>query len=723
MHFDWLQFRARNRPPESVVDPHRRIRLCLGLFWLALLVVFGRLVQLEITQGAAWRKEAAQPLTRRVSVPSVRGRLLSRDGVVLAADRKVLALALHYRYLQQPSDPAWLRAQARSRLPAKQRRDAQLLAAAQAEVQSQRDELCRRLAQLCHLSPQQWERRARQIQARVQRIAESVNRRMREAADQQAEASTTQLPAQSWWERLLEGMKASVAESPGWITVAEERDYHVMADDVPLDVVAEIETHPQLYRGVKIVQRWQRDYPQGPLAAHLLGYLGPPEPGEHAPARQAEDPVGRSGLERRYESLLAGRRGTLVEHTDHGGHLLSQQVETAPVVGRDLVLTIDSRLQQAAEQLLDQALQRRAVSQVGAAEQNTAGGAVVVMDVHGGALLAAASAPRFDPNIFVRGTSPQRQAILTDGRHPLFDRVAGAALAPGSVFKILTALALLESARLDPHAALTCRGYLDHPDRWRCDLYQQRGQGHGAVALADALAQSCNVYFFQHARHAGPEPLLDWAQRLGFGQRTGVDLPGESAGTLPTPETIERLENHPWRTADTLELCIGQGSLTVTPLQMARLTAAVANGGRLVAPHAVGGLGLTERRTAETDDQAPDLVRPAPAPVPGLHSASLQAIAEGLRRTVSDPAGTAYAAMCPEPAPVAGKTGTAQTGPDRPSHAWFAGYVPADQPRWALVVVLEHAGSGSTAAVPVARRLVQQMRQMGLVASPPEPAD
>ena len=161
------------------------------------------------------------------------------------------------------------------------------------------------------------------------------------------------------------------------------------------------------------------------------------------------------------------------------------------------------------------------------------------------------------------------------------------ALPPGSAFKVVTAVALLESASVDPEKAFFCQGYLHQPDRQRCEIYVRQGVGHGDVTLADALGVSCNVYFFHFAGLMGPRPLVAWAERFGFGRPTGVDLPGEAVGTLPSPENIRQLEGHAWRTADTQSMAIGQGSLTATPLQMVRMMAAVANGGRLVTPHVV----------------------------------------------------------------------------------------------------------------------------------------
>jgi len=526
----------------------------------------------------------------------------------------------------------------------------------------------------------------------------------------------------------LEALRRSLDErSPTRQTVAEELDYHVMAEDLPLEVVAEVQTHPQRYPGTRIVDHWQRSYPAGLLAAHVLGHLGRAReedleagPGD---ACHVDDRVGRTGLERQYEGLLRARRGEAVELTDRSGQVLSSYRRRKPRVGRDLMTTLEPGLQRTAEALLEEALKRRTL---GSADVEPAGGAIVVMDVHSGAILAAASAPAFDPNLFAAGPNSSRTAnrsselatLLADPAHPMFDRVTKMAVPPGSVFKILSAVALLEASAVDPLEPFFCRGYLDQPDRLRCASYIRHGIGHGEVTLADALAQSCNVYFFHHAGRLGPGPLVDWALRFGFGRPTNVDLPGESAGCLPTPLSIESLEGHRWRPADTQAMAVGQGSLTATPLQVVCMMAAVANGGRLVTPHVVSGLGLPEL----ADDQSPadlpelsdDPIRiPPPRMIPGLQPETLAAVREGLARAVSHANGTAHGTVYLESVAVAGKTGTAQTGRDRTDHAWFAGYVPADRPRLALVVVLEHSGDGGEAAGPVAKRLILRMQQLG----------
>jgi penicillin-binding protein 2 len=372
------------------------------------------------------------------------------------------------------------------------------------------------------------------------------------------------------------------------------------------------------------------------------------------------------------------------------------------LAGHDVVLALDATLQRTAEELLASALERRAIAP-GAVEP--AGGAIVVMDVHDGAILAAASAPGFDPNLFAGEKSERLAALLAERAHPLFDRVCRMAIPPGSTFKVLTAVALLQSAAIGPRESFFCRGYLHQPDRQRCQIYVRQGIGHGEVALADALAVSCNVYFFHFAGQMGPRPLVEWAERFGFGRPTGVDLPGEAAGTLPSPENIRQLEGHAWRTADTQSMAIGQGSLQVTPLQMLRMIAAVANGGRLVMPH------VAKEKRGQNYFPPHDTENSSDPFLPG----TLPAIREGLRRVVADPHGTAHSTVYLATIGIAGKTGTAETGTDRASHAWFAGYVPAEDPKLAFVIVLEHAGDATTAAGPLAKRLVLRMEQLGML--------
>jgi penicillin-binding protein 2 len=384
------------------------------------------------------------------------------------------------------------------------------------------------------------------------------------------------------------------------------------------------------------------------------------------------------------------------------------------------VITLDTALQRSAQSLLDQAVARRLPS--GNRQLDTAaGGAVIAIDVRNGALLAAASAPRFDPNVFTQDGSTLIAGWLTDPSRPLFDRTVQMALPPGSVFKIVSAAAIVASG-VDPRAPVDCQGYLHQPDALRCAIYRRYGIGHGPVTLIDALARSCNVYFFQHAEQLGPAPILDWARRFGLGAVTGVDLPGEAAGRLPVVNDVAPDVARQTRT-DALPIAIGQSTTTTTPLQIVRIAAAIANGGKLVRPHVAQRIALSpeeEESKSQRVEKSKSLFDTAtfrrfdpPRPIVGLDERMVSAIRDGMRQAVADEQGTAHATVDLAAVSIAGKTGTAETGPGKPEHAWFVGYAPADQPRVAFVVVIEHAGNADTAAGPVAQHFVERLSQLG----------
>jgi len=716
---DWQALSLVNSSTSAVVDPRRRLRWCVGTFLLLLIIVWCRAVQLEISQGAMFREETLRPIRREKPLPASRGRILARDGTVLACNREVPAVAVQYRYLEEPPRKAWLDQLARKRLPKDQRRNAARLAKEVRKLLHEREAMHRRLAELCGVDFPQWQARTRKVQSHVERIAADARQR-------QIEASRSFSPPRddaTWADRfsvalreILEPARDAVPET---ITVAEELVDHVLAEDVPPAAVAEIQQHAESYPGTRVIGLTRRTYPSGSMAAHVLGYLGL----SSNPRVPRDDRAGLTGIEQQCEALLCGRPGILVEVNDHAGRIQQAFHESEPVSGCDITLTIDSRLQRTAEELLDSALQRAALQ---SERREPLGGAVVVIDVNNGEILAAASAPRFDPAAFVGNDSARREALFEDPAHPLFHRAIQMALPPGSAFKTVTAAALLESAGLDPAAAFYCQGYLKQPDQQRCEIYVRHGTGHGDITLAEALAESCNVYFFHHVESLPPQAMVDWARRFGFGQPTGVDLPAEARGIVPAPiatsehslqdtdrssekrgdqfvrDTLSRSAGHRWHIADTQAMSIGQGKLTATPLQVVRMMAAIANGGLLVTPHVVRPGTLPGDRTS-------------PQPVPGLTYSTLNTIRTGLLRTVADAKGTAHGSLYLPQVSIAGKTGTAVIGEGQPDHAWFAGYVPADRPRYAMVVVLERAGNAATAACPVAKRVVLRMLETGLV--------
>ena len=400
-----------------------------------------------------------------------------------------------------------------AQLTAAERRNPQAVAAAQQHIVNQRRDLALRLAALCGLTDSEWEARRQKIQARLESIADAANCRQQLREEARITANSDDLSNTSFIAlagRSIAGALFATDQlfhNPR-ITVAEELDAHVICTDLSLQSVAEIETHPELYPGVKLQPVYRRDYPEGQLAAHLLGYLAaagpddiPKKPAaavdDIADPYQPDDRIGRAGLERQYESILRAHRGITIDRVDARGQTIETKTLRDPTPGRDLMLTVDPAVQRRRKPYSTR--QSPAGSPLKTPPLDAScGGVIMVLDCHSGAILASASWPRYNPNIFVEGDRSQIQRMLNNPAHPLFDRAVQMALPPGSVFKIVSACALLDHG-VDPRSPVDCEGYLHQPDALRCAIFKQYGIGHGPVTLADVLARSCNVYFFHHA--------------------------------------------------------------------------------------------------------------------------------------------------------------------------------------------------------------------------------
>ena len=539
--------------------------------------MLGRAVQLELTDGQTYRRLAARPLEKTVVLAAPRGRILAHDGTVLAQDVEARALAVHYRYLESPPDAAWLRRQARARLSRSQRRDAKQVAAAEEAVCRDLADLHRRLAALCGTSEAKWRRRASRIQSRVEVVAEAVNRGRRARFAEQSSTVPDDEPLGAL--AILTGLFSPPQQlPPATIPVAEQAAYHRLVDELPPQVAEVIQQHPDAYPGVKIVSYTRRAYPLESLASNVLGHVGSPSTARATLVAgddevSVETTVGLQGIEREHESHLRGSPGSARRLTSRGGELLETHVLRAAVPGQDVVLSLDARLQQFAEQLLDRFARHRQLA--GGADARRQGGAILVVDVHSGEVLTAATQPRFDPNWFATGDA-RVEAVLGDPGQPLFDRATRMAIPPGSVFKPLVALALVEHGVVSAEQPFACQGFLEVPDRMRCQIFRQHGIGHGDVTLADALAQSCNVYFFHHVTGLGAERLVAWTRRLGFGQGVPTADGQRLEGGHVPPAAELRLPAALQATA------VGQGTLTATPLEVVRMFAAIANGGYLL---------------------------------------------------------------------------------------------------------------------------------------------
>ncbi|MGL6135216.1 MAG: penicillin-binding protein 2 [Prochlorococcaceae cyanobacterium] len=410
-----------------------------------------------------------------------------------------------------------------------------------------------------------------------------------------------------------------------------------------------------------------RSYPHGRLGAHVLGYTSGITEEEYQRLRdqgyRIRDRVGRSGLEKVFEAHLRGEWGGQQVEVNAAGQVQRVLGEKPARAGKDLRLTLDLPLQQAAEKALD----------------GVAKGAIVAMDPNTGAIRAMASRPSFDPNIFSPAPSIPQWAALNSPEAPLLNRTLQG-FPPASTFKIVTSLAALESERYHPGSTeLTTASYC------RAGLCYRDHVSMGQLGFPMALALSSNSFFYRAGINIGADALFHTARQLGFGQRTGVELRDEeSKGLLGDKAWKKEVLAEPWTDVDTITASIGQGAVLVTPLQMARMYAAVANGGWLVTPHLV-----------EREPQRQWI---------GFQPDTIATVRQGLRLAVEQ--GTARALNQSNLPPAAGKTGTAED-PPRPVHAWFGGYAPAEDADLVVVAFGENTGGyGGTVAVPMAQALL-----------------
>lgn len=454
-----------------------------------------------------------------------------------------------------------------------------------------------------------------------------------------------------------------------------------------------IESHRLDLPGVMIEVESQRNYIHGQVAGHLIGYVGEisAEQLERSDAEELHQGslVGQYGVEKTFDRVLRGAAGQKRVEVDALGHAKRTTVIEKPRAGNDLYLTIDVRLQRLAEDLLGEE-----------------SGAIVALDPTNGEVLALASRPAFDPNMMSRElTGKQWEEIVQNERRPLTNRALQGQYPPGSTFKIVMAAAALETHTVTPSTPIHCSGGYLFGRR----LYRDwKAGGHGYVDLDEALVHSCDVYFYTVGQRLGIETIASFAKMFGLGRETGIELPSERTGIVPSPAWKERVRREQWYPGETISVSIGQGYVTVTPLQMASLIGTVANNGVAYRPHLLRA--VMDRTTGHLQD-VPTVPRETLAVKPD----TLKAIQKGLAGVVSR--GTAARSQSTVVS-IAGKTGTAQTaalrtGPEKDipkkfrDHAWFVAYAPVESPKIAVAVLAEHMGHGGSAAAPLAKSVIE----------------
>jgi penicillin-binding protein 2 len=492
-----------------------------------------------------------------------------------------------------------------------------------------------------------------------------------------------------------DGLMADLSETLGmsredissFFKTARRHPYipHSVATDVGIEKAIHVEEmsmeHPALLLEVKA----KREYLREKVASNLLGYLGFINRSEFERLKpygyRMDDMIGRSGVEKYYDDYLRGRHGGKQVEVDNRGREITTLGLRDPIPGKPVQLTIDIRLQEFCDELLE-----------------GRNGAIVVMEADTGAILAMSSAPSYDPNMFMdRKRNAEITAALNDRNYPLINRAISGRYPPGSVFKIVIAAAAMDTGAVNFNTVFNCPGSLVLGGRtFNC----WRQSGHGDQTLAEALKNSCNVYFWRTGMVLGVDGIAEYAARLGVGERTGIDLPAEGAGTLPSREWKKKNMKDSWYQGETLNYSVGQGYLLCTPLQIARVVSVFANGGYLVKPYVVEAV---EGMSVNTVQKSPV----------GISRVSLDAVREGMKKAVNDRRGTGMKARQRNTV-VAGKTGTAQTSRAE-NHGWFGGFAPFDDARITVVVFDEYGGKGGYYAAETAGKIFGKAGELGLL--------
>lgn len=479
-----------------------------------------------------------------------------------------------------------------------------------------------------------------------------------------------------------------------------------VAENLTWEQVSRIEVNAPDLPGIAIEVGQTRLYPYGTLLSHILGYVAVVSEAE---LQGSDDPllqlpdfrIGKNGIEKSYDRALRGKAGTSQVEVNAVGRMIRELSRQEGEPGRELITTLDASLQAYSMQRL-----------LGETAAST-----VVMDVTNGDVLAMASNPSYDNNLFTRGISAAEwKTLIEDPLKPLGNRTISGTYAPGSTFKVAVALAALE-AGINPENTVYCPGvYSLGNAKFHC---WKRG-GHGHTNLHDGLKHSCDVYFYDVAKRVGIDRIAEMAFKLGLGKPTGIDLPGEKGGVIPTRDWKLANLNEPWQGGETLVTAIGQGFVLTTPLQLAVMSARLCNGGFAVTPRLTRGF-----RDQRADDPAPPVFEPL-----GVSAAHLAVVIAGMNGVTNEQGGTAYRNRITEEGwEMAGKTGTSQVrritmaeraqgvtkNEDLPwhrrDHALFISFAPVHAPRYACAVVVDHGGGGSAVAAPIARDILVEAQR------------
>lgn len=484
-----------------------------------------------------------------------------------------------------------------------------------------------------------------------------------------------------------------------------------IAKDIPREAIAEFSENSENYPGINISVQPVRLYKEGTLASHILGYAAKISDDEYKNLKNdydQNDLIGKTGIESLFEKYLKGKKGTKQIDMAVDGTTTAEVVEDEAVAGSNVILTIDSKLQKIAEEALKDNIEKIKNGGFGKV-YDAKGGSCVVMNVKTGEVLAMASYPDYNPQSFANGISSEEWKSYNENTsYPLLNKCIQSAYEPGSIFKMVTAIAGLESGNISLTERINDTGvYKKYGTDWKCWYYTDYHTGHGYLNVIGAIQKSCNFFFYETADRMGIDTLDKYAKYFGLGTKTGIELPGEVSGNLASKEYVKSI-NENWNPGDTINAAIGQGYNKFTPLQMAKYISMVANGGNKVDVSIVKSIQnadgtevskdeinkfVSEKLGISKDNESEDIT---------LNSEYVNAVKEGMRSVTSGEAGTAYARFKNFNISVGGKTGSAEAGKDAKGkdivNAWFAAFAPYEDPEIAVVVMVENGGHGNYTA-------------------------
>ena len=455
------------------------------------------------------------------------------------------------------------------------------------------------------------------------------------------------------------------------------------------------------FSGIDIVTKPVVTYNNGSLASHVLGYCGKITQSELDSVENEyneDELIGKTGIQYVFEEYLRGTNGKRQIDMDVNGNITGEYITKEPVVGADVQLTIDADIQLVAERALKSDIEK--ISNGGYAEQSDAkAGAVVVMNIKNGEILAIASYPDYEPQLFVNGISTEKYNEYKENE-ALYNRSISGTYAPGSTFKMVTAMAGLETNSITAQEAINCTGIYQYAHKPVCWYYTSYRRGHGLLNVSQSIQHSCNCFFYEIGNRIGIDTLSEYTKYFGLGRKTGIELPSESSGNIASKDRA-MAENREWYLGETLSAAIGQSYNNVTPIQMAKYISILVNGGHQIDVTLVKSViksDKTEVSKEEINEHVKNLlgIKDENIDEKIFKQENLSAVLEGMKNVTTESGGTAYSVFRDSSIEVGGKTGSAQAG--NKTHAWFVGFAPFDNPEIAVVTIIENGAHGSYAA-------------------------